>query len=220
MKRHFTYLILASVIFLLLPNAVFAQEVCNCNPIELTDLQKQHRSGAKHVTDYASFPISPDTIYPETIYKWQSKYKSLTKTIKTNPSDPASHRKNGTPEDSMYILKGYMYFVKQERNDCDFHMEIGPKKKSKTRIVVEVASENCLLQRKIYNYITSHGYHVVNIDATSAPANHFPVGLPCVVKGLGFYDASHKPNTNHGDKHTKKYSWELHPVKDIIFLEE
>jgi hypothetical protein len=39
-----------------------------------------------------------------------------------------------------------------------------------------------------------------------------------LVTGVGFYDATHKPDTNHGDKHTRKYAWELHPVKEITFL--
>ena len=58
------------------------------------------------------------------------------------------------------------------------------------------------------------------MDCTTSNNNvaHFDDPLPVIVIGLGFYDASHKPDTNHGDVHTRKYSWELHPVQDIIFL--
>ena len=198
---------------------LFAQNnPCKCNPD--TKKENQQRSKAKHETNYGSYPVARDTIIPATLYQWEKKYKNSVKTISTNPDNPLSLRKHGTPEDSMYVLKGYMWFVKQEDNDCDFHIEIGGKTKNSKRIIVEVPVENCDVLKKIFEKVKSKGYKVINITASNAALNHFPKGIPCVVIGLGFYDASHKPNTNHGDKHTYKCTWELHPVKDIVFQAE
>lgn len=196
---------------------VSAQNTCSC--IATTDIERQHRSGAKHATNYDDFVLKEDTITTKYINKWERKYKTKTSTIKTAPANPASNRKNNTPEDSLYILKGYMWFVKLEGNDCDFHIEIGPKDVNGNRIVVEVTRENIELQEKIKDKLDQLGLKIMDCGTTSSTTAHFDEPIPVVVTGLGFYDASHKPDTNHGDVHTKKYSWELHPVRDIEFLE-
>jgi hypothetical protein len=58
----------------------------------------------------------------------------------------------------------------------------------------------------------------MHCGTSSSNVAHFDVPIHVVVTGLGFYDKSHASDTNHGDVHTKKYSWELHPVRDIDFL--
>jgi len=187
--------------------------ICKCDPS--TDFDNQERSIAKHEKHYDKYKIKKDTINIAYIYKWEKLYSNETKSISKNPD---SQRRNNTPEDTLYTLKGYLWFVKIEKNDCDFHMEIGPKKSNGVRIVVEVTQENKELQKKIKNFLNEQNLEIMGCGISDVKKAHFKKGVPVVVIGLGFYDASHKPNTNHGDKHTKKYSWELHPVKDIKFL--
>jgi hypothetical protein len=196
--------------------SLFAQiDICNCIPN--TDIPDQHRGNVKHERNFGNFPMRVDTIFPKTIYKWERKYIRKTNTISLYGE--LSKRKHGTPEDSLYILKGFMYFVKREP-DCDFHIEIGPEDTNATRIVIEVPIENCRLQKKIFHIVDSHDGFIMGINTFNKWKAHLKNPIPCVVIGLGFYDKSHRPNTNHGDEHTKKYSWELHPVKDIFFPED
>ncbi len=204
------------LLFLLLnyPDA-FAQS-CPCTAT--TKKKNQHRSGAKHATNYDDFVSKEDTVTVTYINKWEKKYKTKTSTISVTPTNAASKRKHGTPEDSLYILKGFMWFVKLEGNDCDFHIEIGPRDVMGNRIVVEVARENIDLQKKIKDKLDELGEKILGCGTGSTTTAHFDVPIPVVVTGLGFYDKSHAPNTNHGDVHTKTYSWELHPVRDIDFL--
>src|SRR5258708_7041147 len=128
-------------------------QICSCKALAPKALQR--RSGAKHATNYDNFFLHKDTITVSYIYKWQKKYQSKTDVIKTNPVNPVSKRQHDTPEDSLYILKGFIWFVKQEDNDCDLHIEIGTKDSADTRIVVEVTKENKMLQNKIFSKLDS-----------------------------------------------------------------
>ena len=195
----------------------FAQNTCSCTAS--TEKPRQHRSGAKHAENYDDFILKEDTITVAYINKWEKKFKALTNTIKTTPTNPASERKHDTPEDSLYILKGFMWFVKLEENDCDFHIEIGPRNVKGNRIIIEVTRENIELQKKIKEKLDELGLKIMHCGTSSTKTAHFDTPIPVVVTGLGFYDASHKPGTNHGDDHSKNFSWELHPVKDIVFLD-
>ena len=188
---------------------------CNCYPT--TPKERQDRSSAKHETNYGIYKLKKDTISVEYIYGWGDLYYLATKSISKKAENPKSIRKHNTPEDSLYILKGYMWFVKTEDNDCDFHIEIGPKNIDGDRIIIEVPVENIKTQQKIKDYLNKHGLKIMGCGTSNSKKAHFDKGIPVVVVGLGFYDASHKPDTNHGDKHTKKHSWELHPVKEIYF---
>lgn len=205
------YLIMVSGTFIIAQPAS-----CPCTPS--TKVANQQRSSAKHETNYSQYLRKKDTITVNYIYTWQAKYDALTTQITTNPGKTTSKRKHNTPEDTLYILKGFMWYVKQEPNDCDFHIEIGPKNPTGTRIVVEVTQENVALQEKIKQELDNRHLHIKGCKPGTSSDTHFPNGIPVVVTGLGFYDASHKPNTNHGDEHTKLYSWELHPVKEVVFL--
>ncbi len=207
-------IILVLLLMILQVSAKTQSISCNCTAT--TMVSHQQRSNAKHVNNFVDFNAKTDTINVNYIYPWQRKYSTVTQTITTNP---LSQRKKKTPEDSLYILKGYMWFVKQEGNDCDFHIEIGPKNSNGTRIVVEVPQENTALQDKIKQKLSDLQLFIMGCNTQNSTKAHFKQGLLVVVTGLGFYDASHKPNTNHGDAHTKIYSWELHPVQDIEFLE-
>jgi hypothetical protein len=185
--------------------------VCVCNPAKETPKKRQQRSTAKHEIHYNQYAANTDTISVNYIYNWQKQYKSTTSTISTAP---ASTRVHDTPEDTLYTLKGYIWFVKSESNDCDLHIEIGPKNSGGTRIVIEVPKENKALQNKLKQHLESLSLKIKGCSGGSGDT-HFQHGIPVLVTGLGFYDASHKPN---GDSHTKKYSWELHPIKEIEFL--
>lgn len=189
---------------------LYAQITCACTAT--TEKSHQQRSHAKHVTDYSSFKKKNTPISVKYMYKWQSNYFTKTAGISTQPNSP---RVSLTPEDSLYVLEGYLWMVKTEENDCDFHMEIGTKTGTGTRMIVEVPKENTTVQNKIKQRLGSLGLHIKGCHFSGD--SHFKTGLAVTVTGLGFYDASHQPNTNHGDAHTKKYSWELHPVKDIVF---
>ena len=188
--------------FLIATTGLYAQkDPCECN--ETTEISGQFRTKAKHVTDYNSYPKAKEVISPEDVISWELSYSTYTRDIKEG-----TDRVHDTPEDSLYTLKGYMYFLKQEANDCDFHIEIGPKNKRSTRrVIVEVSKENCALQQEILSYIKSKGY---------GKNKQFNKGIPCELTGLGFYDAIHKPK-NHGGKFTHKTSWEIHPVKSLKF---
>ena len=83
---------------------------------------------------------------------------------------------------------------------------------------MEVSQENKSLQEKIKQHLDSLDLRILGCTTSKASKAHFKKGLPVIITGAGFYDATHKPDTNHGDRHTKKYSWELHPLKDIVFL--
>jgi hypothetical protein len=184
------------------------QDPCDCKG---TNPEVQYRSKSKHETKYNSFPLAKDTITTETIISWEKKYKKKTKQI--NRKNVNLTRVDGTPEDSLYILKGYMYFVKHEKSssgDCDFHIEIGTKKESMKRVVVEVTKDNCKEQGKIMDHIKSLGYKF---------GKDFKTGVQCVVIGLAFYDGWHKPK-QHGRVKTHGSSWELHPVERIDFLSD
>ena len=198
-------------------SSLFAQPTgCPCTAT--TQAANQSRTAAKHEINYSKYILKTDTIGVGYIYAWQAAYDALTSQIKANPNNQASKRKQGTPEDTLYILKGFMWYVKLEPNDCDFHIEIGTDNPPDTRIVVEVTQENKAVQKKIRQELDSRQLHIKGCKPGHSADSHFPQGIPVVVTGLGFYDASHKPNTNHGDAHTKLYSWELHPLKEVVFL--
>jgi hypothetical protein len=210
--------LLTTVLCVLIYSFLSAQsnDVCECQAG--TSKERQQRSGAKHETDASKYALKKKFISVKDVYKWQGQFSSITKNIKTDPRNKMSLRQHDTPEDTLYTLKGYMWFVKVEDNDCDMHIEIGDKSSSATRIVVEVPRENLALQKKIKKQLDDRDLPILGCGTSNAEKAHFPKGLQVLVAGLGFYDASHKPNTNHGDSHTKKYSWELHPVVDITFL--
>lgn len=192
------------------------KKTCTCSAT--TQSSHQERTAAKHEKHYEKFKKKKGTIDIAYIYKWEKKYASLTKTIGVKPNNPKSLRKHNSPEDTLYTLKGYLWFVKTEGNDCDYHMEIGTKESNATRIIVEVPKENQALQKKIKVHLDKLKLKVMGCGTENTKIAHFTKGIPVTVTGLGFYDASHKPNEDHGDNHTKKYSWELHPVKDLTFL--
>jgi hypothetical protein len=173
---------------------------CDCKPN--VGKIRPYRLDAKWETKYDSYSMFADTITARTVRSWESRYR------KKVPQNViwSTKRLKRTPEDSLYVLKGWMWYVKQEV-DCDLHIEIGPKQKSGKRTVVEVTKDNCKLQEAILQRMDKEGYK---------PAKEFKQGLPCVVVGLGFYDGQH-PLKAHFRAVERGSSWELHPVKSVEF---
>ena len=116
-------------------------------------------------------------------------------------------------------LKGELWRVNVEANDCDFHLEISGigGSQSDDRVIVEipqgpkfVAARNALLQA-----LTANG---VKLKAQT------PLATPLHVQVLGFsfYDAWHfsanDPQRGHGHGSAQVAAlWEIHPVFAIIF---
>jgi hypothetical protein len=189
-------------------HALLAQDPCNCK-----DRKAPHhyRFAEKHETNFSGFTKAKSAIIPGDIVDWQRRYRDRVSDLRKRKSDLA--RRKDTPEDTLYTLSGYMWYVKHERTgpdpDCDFHIEIGPKTRSGRRVVVEVTDDNCKLQREILGRMESDGFKL---------KKEFSHGIPCTVTGLGFYDGVHPPSGHGRRGKTTFSSWELHPVKDIKFV--
>jgi len=180
-------------------NAAARQDPCNCKPN--VGKKRPYRLDAKWETNYGSYAVRTDTITTSTVRGWESRYKKMDRNVIWS-----TKRLKGTPEDTLYVLKGWMWYVKQEV-DCDLHIEIGPSGKSGKRTVVEVTKDNCELEKAILKRMEQEGY---------ALAKEFKKGIPCVVVGLGFYDGQH-PLKAESRAAERGSSWELHPVKSIEF---
>lgn len=186
---------------------LYAQDPCKCNDVRAPH---HYRYAQKHETNFAKFSTASHEISPADIIGWQERYRDQTKGFRKR-TVPLP-RLEQSPEDSLYSLTGYMWFVKHESKgpdrDCDFHIEIGTRKKSGRRAVVEVTDDNCRLQQVILDTLESRGYKL---------KKEFPEGIPCTVTGLGFYDGIHPPSGHGRRGKTTFSSWEIHPVKDIVF---
>ena len=190
---------------------------CSCKA--MLPIALQPRGNEKNIK--SNHPILHDSIIQiGEIYRWQNAYAKTTSTITWKPLSKKSIRKLNTPEDTLYTLKGYLWFVHLIKFDCDLHIEIGDKDSAAKRIIVEVPYGNTAVQNKITHYLDSLGLPLLGCTERDFNKAHFKHGIPVLVKGYGFYDAYHKENKSHGDQHTSKYLWELHPVTDIEFLVE
>ena len=190
---------------------------CTCKatlPVSLQPRGKEKNIKSEHALSHDSI------INIQDIYKWQNQYAIQTSSITWKPFSKKSIRKLNTPEDTVYTLKGYLWFVHLIKFDCDLHIEIGDKDSAAKRIIVEVPYSNAATQNKITNYLNSLGLPILGCTEKDFKKAHFKKGVPVLVKGYGFYDAYHKENKSHGDQHTSKYLWELHPVTDIEFIRE
>jgi hypothetical protein len=182
---------------------------CGCEPQHGS---KPYRLDAKTETHFEAYPVSVVLLTPLAIHRWEKKYSAK---ANANSVDRLTPRLPASPEDSLYTLNGYMWYVRKEI-DCDFHIQIGPAgKQGKKRAVVEVTHENCVLQKIIEDTLSARGYKF---------GKEFPHGIPVTVVGLGFYDYQHKlkkapPNTppNSPLRRQEGTAWELHPVRSIIF---
>jgi hypothetical protein len=214
MERRLHFILLLAFFFQV--DFILSAQTCKCKSV-IPD-RMQPRGLEKTVTNNSAYALKQDTITTDYIYLWQSRYHEKTKTITWNDYNKNSRRRKGTPEDSIYIVKGYLWFVWKVGFDCDYHMEVGSEDSSDTRIVMEVPHMYTRLQEKIFRHLDSLHLPILNCTTSDTKLSHFKKGIPVIIKGIGFYDAYHKPGTNHGDLHTKRYTWELHPVFDVQFL--
>ncbi len=199
--------LLVGFLILIISSNGFATDPCNCKDRKAPNHYRYHE---KRETDFGKYAVVQNPITSNDVIDWQKTYRDVTKSLKSRSKE--APRAEGTPEDSLYTLKGYMWYVKHESSgtdpDCDFHIEIGPKGKAGKRVVVEVTMDKCGLQQEILDTLSARGYKL---------RKEFTHGIPCTVIGLGFYDGVHPP-AGHGRKNKTTFSsWELHPVKSIIF---
>ncbi len=205
---------LSLALFLLYPfTGLFAQQdPCDCTG---TNQTLQYRSKVKHRKTYSRYPLATRIIEPAEIIEWQQIYADSTRDV--NRGSKRLDIITNTPEDTLYILKGYLYYIKME-DDCDYHMEIGPEDSAATRAVVELTMEYCSNQRHIFEYITDYlaarGTRITSYKLR----REFNPGIPITLMGLGFYDGWHGPD-DHGRVYTHGSSWELHPVVYVNFVE-
>ena len=178
----------------------------------------QPRGIEKNIRSDSTIKKTDSVITINDIYHWQQRYESQTKSISWNPESKQTKRRAGTPEDSLYTLKGYMWYVHQIGFDCDYHIEIGGEDSTDNRIVVEVPQSNKTLQKIIRDHLDSLHLPIFGCTEKNHEKAHFKKGIPVLVTGFGFYDNFHKVNKTHGDAHTNKYLWEIHPVTEIVFL--
>jgi hypothetical protein len=122
-------------------------------------------------------------------------------------------------ETSVLTLKGDLWVINVEPNDCDFHLEVSEVGGSvdSDRVIVEipqtapfVAARNALL----------NGLHAAGVTVHARTKLTQPIRIQ--VLGFGFYDRWHFSATNpqrgnhHGSPQVGSL-WEIHPVWAIIF---
>ena len=194
---------------------IFAQDEdpCACEP--KVGSVRPYRIEAKWDTAFSQYALSKRVIKSYNVRRWEKKYANLAggSTVSWN-----TKRLANIPEDSLYTLEGYLWFVKAEV-DCDYHIQIGPRSKTSMRAVVEVTIKNCDLQKEIRDTLRARGY--AGSLETGIELNK---GIPVTVVGLGFYDWQHHfktpPADTPGDSPLRKQSgtaWEIHPVQSIKF---
>ena len=138
-----------------------------------------------------------------------------------NLSNPKVRRAN-TPIDPReqleFTLRGDLWRIKQEGNDCDFHLEISAPGGSDTdgRVIVEIPREQTAIRDRLIKAVKDSG----NGDLTQSPDKDFAMALPITVTGYAFIDGTHwtKKSPKKGNKHGTQYVgtlWELHPVLNL-----
>jgi hypothetical protein len=91
--------------------ATAQENPCDCKPN--VGKTRPYRLDAKWETKYNSYPAFADTITSSTVRSWESRYKKkIAQNVMWN-----TKRLKGTPEDTLYVLKGWMWYVKREV-DC------------------------------------------------------------------------------------------------------
>lgn len=166
---------------------------CNCKPALK---KKPYRDAVKHDTNFSALHVRKSFITTETIRGWEKKYP-VNMLVNTG-------RMPGTPEDTLYSFRGWLYQVKTTEDDCDLHLQVGPKDPALPRVVLEIPPEECALQNQLIAALGKRGFRFNE--------QNFP-GIYIEAKGPGFYDGKNKGKTDN--KHEAGCSWELHPLKSI-----
>lgn len=194
--------------FYLAPISTLADITCTAT----TPLAAQNRTRMKHRIPPATNPgvtlltVEQVVTLPPATGVTQAGFRT-----KDSPLD--------TQESQVATVKGDLWRVNVEANDCDFHLEISRVGASSAddRIIVEipqgpryVAARNALLQT-----LAAHGVKLNAQTPLSAP-------IHVQVLGFAFYDAWHfsKNDPQRGRAHGSAQVgslWEIHPVFAIIF---
>ena len=111
---------------------------------------------------------------------------------------------SGTPEDTIYNLKGWIYSIKTDKADCDLHLQVGPQDPRKPRVVIEIPIEKCVLQDSIIKQFLRKGYKLNDQNSKGA---YFEA------RGPAFFDGNNRGRP--GKKRTAGCTWEIHPVMTI-----
>lgn len=169
-------------------------DACGC--ISVKSKSELYRYTAKYEKDFSNYPSFAGTISSETVRAWEKIYNKKTRRV-----FDASERMKNTPEDTLYMLAGYIYEAKMNKNDCDLHLEIGTEDPQVLRTVAEITKDNCKLQEQILQQLQAKGFVIGRQNAT---------GIKCTLTGLGFYDGKHPYKKNKKYEHGS--AWEIHPV--------
>jgi hypothetical protein len=175
-------------------------------------LAKQNRTGMKHRRPPRSSPGVTLVTVPTMVAELPAAgVNTLGYRTATQPIDPR--------ETSILTLKGDLWAINIEPNDCDFHLEVSDvgAASDADRVIVEipqtapfVAARNALLAKLHTAGITLH----VRTTLTH------PIRIQ--VLGFSFYDAWHfsandpQRGNHHGSPQVGSL-WEIHPVWAIIF---
>ena len=134
------------------------------------------------------------------------------------PKDPTSPRV-GNETKEVEITKAFLYGIYKEK-DNDFHVIIGNGKSgSQMKLLnIEIAAlpnDATILQAPRDTIITRFG------DLNCGDGAFKPVGTPIPIKVEGslFYDIDHPPGAVGFGIYKPKTAWEIHPVKNIQFLD-
>lgn len=197
---------------LLLALPLFAQ--IDCTPT--TAKTKQERTKLKHRTLAANA---------------QAKKVTVTQMLGWDPpanfDDPAVRKAaaahGGTPADpredqpwQVYKLRGKLWRIVMEKNDCDFHLEIGVTQKGSKgyRVIAEIPNDSGYLnsRKALIQALSDAG-------KTISPGKDVKLdeAIKIEVLGFAFYDSAHysKKYPQQGHSHGTVYVntlWELHPA--------
>ena len=175
-------------------NLVYFTDRCDCKTSD-----HPYRFLIKHDTAFAGLPERRSFITVETIRSWEKKY----------PIDlllEQDKRVANTPEDTIYNLQGWLYLVKTDKSDCDLHLQVGPKDPNKMRVDIEIPPEECALQNLVLKQLEAIKF---KFDVQNPKPIYFEA------RGPAFFDGANRGRP--GKKHTGGCSWEIHPVREIIF---
>ena len=181
-------------LFLLSVKTPTSLDRCDCKTSD-----HPYRSTIKHDTAFAGLPERKSFISVETIRSWEKKY----------PIDlllEQDKRIVNTPEDTIYNLQCWLYLVKTDKSDCDLHLQVGPKNPYKMRIDIEIPMEECKLQNEVLAELAKRKF-LFNVQ------NKVPILIEA--RGPAFFDGANRGRP--GKKHTGGCSWEIHPVRSIVF---
>jgi hypothetical protein len=195
------------ILCLLLEPACVSADI-SCTPAK--PLPQQNRTRMKHRNPPAQSPgVTLMTVQ-----------EVIAEAVPSGASQPG-FRTHDAPldarESQLVTLKGDLWLVNKEPDDCDLHLEISAVggSQSDDRIIVEipqgpqfVAARNALLQA---------------LAAKNVKLSHTPLtkSIPVQVLGFLFFDAWHFTANNprghsHGSAEVATL-WEVHPVYGIVF---